>query len=533
MSMMHGTCSKKSVVAGFATLEVLLAMTILVLTLASVTLTTYGSQSMQMDAETGTEALHRAQDGLELMQTLSRKDFHLVVPTSSDETIGNLTYHRVVSVTPTTAPDYATKEITSTVTWIGEHNRPQHVSLSALVTNFDHAAGGDTCDSVPSGNWALPVVVNSASADMVSLIATSSGAINAITSLDAYKGKLYVTVNGALYKTDPRFFVFDIPKLKTDPTHALIGKLTTATNTATYGMYAVQVAEGSAGRRYAYIANDYPANWNTCTPYYNCSQLSVVDVSDPSKMALGSTTYYKLPNVNGALNSGGAGTALFYKDGLLYLGLSKTLFGPEFAVIDVHDPKSPLWLGGYNVDFDINAIAVVGNTAYLATNNDSGEITVLDVSNPSAPLLRSTYNAPGQTAAGYGRSLDIVGDTVYLGRSQLNSGAEFVVLDASSTTGVIPALPLGSRDIGTSIAPFTVYGTLVRSALGFLAGGSGSGGKLYVEQMSDLSNISDHGAVTLPNNSYGYAMDCEGNDIFVGSRDGAIMGYLSVITSSP
>jgi hypothetical protein len=126
-----------------------------------------------------------------------------------------------------------------------------------------------------------------------------------------------------------------------------------------------------------------------------------------------------------------------------------------------------------------------------------------------------------------------VGDTVYLGRSQLNSGAEFVVLDASSTTGVIPALPLGSRDIGTSIAPFTVYGTLVRSALGFLAGGSGSGGKLYVEQMSDLSNISDHGAVTLPNNSYGYAMDCEGNDIFVGSRDGAIMGYLSVITSSP
>jgi Tfp pilus assembly protein PilV len=227
--MMHGTCSKKSVVAGFATLEVLLAMTILVLTLASVTLTTYGSQSMQMDAETGTEALHRAQDGLELMQTLSRKDFHLVVPTSSDETIGNLTYHRVVSVTPTTAPDYATKEITSTVTWIGEHNRPQHVSLSALVTNFDHAAGGDTCDSVPSGNWALPVVVNSASADMVSLIATSSGAINAITSLDAYKGKLYVTVNGALYKTDPRFFVFDIPKLKTDPTHALIGKLTTAT----------------------------------------------------------------------------------------------------------------------------------------------------------------------------------------------------------------------------------------------------------------------------------------------------------------
>lgn len=532
MKLIRTTFLARLGTSGFSTLEVLLAMTILVMTITSVTLTSYGSQTMQTDAETGTEALHLTQDGLEYLQTLSRKDFHLVTPTSSDITIGSMTYHRVVTVSTTTPPDYATKQIGSTVTWQGENNRVEHVTLSALVTNFDHAAGGETCDSVPSGNWALPVIKN-ANTDIVSLIATSSGAINAITSIEAYKGKLYVTVNGTLYKPDPRLFVFDIPKLKTDPTHALIGKLTTATNTATYGMYAVQVAEGPLGRRYAYVANDYPANWASCAAYYNCAQISIVDVTDPANMALGSSTYYKLPNVNGALNSGGAGTALFYKDGLLYLGLSKTLSGPEFAVVDVHDPKSPLWLGGSNVDFDVNAISVVGNTAYLATNNDSGEVVTMDVSNPSSPVLLATYNAPGQLAAGYGRSLDVAGDTVYLGRSQMNSGAEFVVLDASSSSGVIPALPLGSRDIGTALAPFTVYGSLVRSTLGFLVGGSASDGKLYVEQMNNFANITDYASVTLPNNSFGYALDCEGNDIFVGSRDGANMGYLSVITSTP
>ena len=534
MRSTYPTSFSRPLASGFSTLEVLLAMTILVLTITSVTLTSYGSQTMQTDAETGTEALHTAQDGLEYMQTLSRKDFQLVNPTTTDKTIGTATYHRVISVSTTTAPDYATKQITSTVTWQGENNRMQHVTLSALVTNFDHAAGGETCDSVPSGNWALPIVKNAANTDMLSLTGTSTG-VNVITNIDAYKGKVYLTVKDAQYKTDPRLFVFDIAKLKTDPTHSLLGKLTTATNTTASGMYAVQVAEGPSGKRYAYIANDYQANWSSCSAYYNCAQLSIVDVTDPSKMVLASTTYFKLPNVSGALNSGGSGNALFYKDGLLYLGLTRTLSGPEFNIIDVHDPKSPLWLGAANVDFDVSAISVVGNTAYLATNNDTGEVLTMDVSNPSSPTLLATYDAPGQTVAGYGRSLDVVGDTVYLGRSQLNSGAEFLVLDASSTTGVIPPTPLGSRDIGTASLPFTVYGTLVRSSLGFLTGGNGigSGGKFYVEQMSNLGSITDYASTTLPNSSTGFALDCEGSDIFVGSRDAANMGYLSVITSSP
>lgn len=531
MSRMSDTSSRKPVVAGFATLEVLLAMTILVLTLASVTLTTYGSQSMQMDAETGTEALHSAQDGLELMQTLSRKDFHLVVPTSSDETIGNLTYHRVVSVTPTAAPDYATKQITSTVTWTGEHNRPQHVSLSALVTNFDHAAGGDTCDSVPSGNWGLPIIANSVT-DIPTLTATSSG-VNVVTGVDAYKGKLYVTVNSSQYRTDPRLFVLDIAKLKTDPTHALLGKLTTATNTTTYGMNSVQVAEGPSGRLYAYIADDYGANWGACSPYYNCAQLTIAEVTEPSKMALGSSTYYKLPNIFGSLGSGGAGYSVYYKDGLLYLGLTKTLSGPEFNIIDVHDPKNPLWLGGLNIDFTVNAIRVVGNVAYLATSDGSRDVLSVDVSNPSNPTALASFDAAGGGGTiGLGQSLAAVGDTLFLGRTNVDGSPEFSIVDASSS-GVM-LLPQGSRDVGTAANHFSIFGIVVRGVFAFLVGGDGSSGKLYIEQIQNKSNIFDASLpLTLPNNSMGYALDCEGNDIFVGSRDGSNVGHISVITASP
>lgn len=522
---------------GFSTLEILLAMTILVLTITSVTLTSFGGQSMQIDAETSTEALHEAQSGLEYMQTLARKDFQLVTPTSSLASIGAITYHKSIVISTTTYPDYATKEITSTVSWTGENNRPEHVTLSALVTNFDHARGGDTCDSVLSGNWSAPVIVNNAVNELSQLTGTSSGA-NVVTSVDAYKGKAYLTVSGAQYKTDPRLFVFDIQKLKTDPTHSLLGKLTTATNTATYGMYAVHVAEGPAGRTYAYVANDYQANWNSCSSYHNCAQISVVDVTNPSGMTLASSTYYKLPNITGGLSSGGAGNSLYYKDGLLYVGLSKTTTGTEFNIVDVHNPLAPSLVpgSGLNIDFDVSAIAVVGNTAYLATNNDGGEVVVVDVGNPAAPVVLSTYNAPGQLSAGYGRSLELVGDRLFLGRSSMNSGAEFLALDASSSLGVIAATPLGSLDVGTSLVPFTVYGTLVRDSLAFLAGGNTTNGKLYIENISNISGITDAAApVALPNNSFGFALDCEGNDIFVGSRDNSAsnFGYLSVITSSP
>lgn len=522
---------------GFSTLEILLAMTILVLTITSVTLTSFGGQSMQIDAETSTEALHEAQNGLEYMQTLARKDFQLVTPSSSLASIGAITYHKTISISTTTYPDYASKEITSTVTWTGENNRPEHVTLSALVTNFDHARGGDTCDSTLSGNWSAPYIVNNTVNELSLLSGTSTGA-NVVTSVDAYKGKVYVTVNGVQYKTDPRLFIFDINKLKTDPTHALLGKLTTATNTATYGMYAVHVAEGPAGRTYAYVANDYQANWNSCPAYFNCAQIAIVDVTNPAGMVLASTTYFKLPNISGGLTSGGAGNSLYYKDGLLYVGLTKTTSGTEFNIVDVHNPLVPTLIpgSGLNIDFDVSAITVVGNTAYLATNNDSGEVVVVDVSNPASPVLLSTYNAPGQLSAGYGRSLELVGDRLFLGRSSMNSGDEFVVLDASSSLGVIPATPLGSLNIGTSLVPFTVYGTLVRDSLAFLAGGNTSNGKLYIENISNLGAIVDAALpVALPNNSFGFAVDCEGNDIFVGSRDNSAsnLGYLSVITATP
>lgn len=503
-------------------------MSILIVALTTVTLTMFGCDSMLVDTETSIEALARARVMVESAQTLARKDFMLVNPTSTNETVGTVTYHKQLDVV--TNADHFTKRVLARVSWNGEHGRVSHVELPTLVTNFNNANGGDTCDSVLTGNWALPTTKNAVT-DFLALTATSSG-INVITNLDAYKGKLYVTVGNTTYKTDPTFFIFDIATLKSDPAHALLAKIDTSTTT-TVGLFAPQVAEDGSGKTYAYVANEYNPNWATCTANYNCSQLHVLDVSSSTKLTIASTTFLKIPNV--LSSAGGAGNSIFYKNGLLYLGLTKTSSGNEFNIIDVHDPMHPQWIGGYSVGATVNAIKVVGQTAFLATTDNARELIMLNIENPVAPTLLTSHDASGQLNAGYGQSLSLTGDTLYFGRTYVGNAPEFLVFDASNTKVTAPIL-LGVRDIGpSSINPFTINAVLTRDTLTFLAGGSPStGGKLYVLSTQDPSTMSDMASpLVLPNNSLGSAMDCEGNDLFVSSNNSLNQGYLSIVTSTP
>ncbi len=522
--------------AGFSTLEMLMAMSILILTLSAVTLTSFGSQTMITDGQIDREALSKAEERLENAQTLARKDFKLVNSTTTTENIGGVVYTEILTVSTTTPPDYATKKITSTVTWNGEHGRLQHVSLSAIVTNFTRAVGGDTCDSQPTGDWKNPLIQNAVTS--ISQLLGTSTSINVTTSVDAHKGKLYVAVGNTTYVTDPTFFIFDIARLKSNPTSALLGKLDTA-NTTSEGLFALHVAEGtSTGSMYAYTANKHIANWSTCTQNYNCAQLQIIDVSSSTKLSLASTTNYKIPNTSpsSVTGTGGqaVGSSIFYKDGLVYIGLTKTLSGPEFNIIDVHDPLHPVWVGGYSVGATVSAIIVANNLAYLATSDNARELIVLNVANPVNPTLASIYNASG-SAFGYGQALYLTGDKLTFGRTYISGAPEFYILDASSSSSLIPDPPLATFDIGTSANPFSILGVIARDSLTFITGGTSStGGKFEILNTTNSSAISLWTTpLSLPGTSVGSAFDCEGNDFFVTSNDTSNNGYLSVITAGP
>jgi hypothetical protein len=500
----------------------MIAMVILVMTFTAVMLVVFGNQSILTDSATNAEALTKAQGMLEEEQALARKDFRLVNPTSTPDGI----YQKAVTVV--TQSDYFTKKITATITWTGDHLRPEYSSLSALVTNFENGVGGSTCDSVLSGNWASPQIQNGfpfSTTDFATLAGDAAG-LYPVTDVDAYAGRLYATVNNTSANAKPTFFIFNI---KTPANPTLWGSVDTST-TVSPGLNAVAVATSSS-QNYAYVASAYDANFSTCpaAPYFtptpaNCAQLQIINITNPAAPVVAAN--FEIPTstppyvvgYGGSLNA--IGKSIFYRDGYLYLGLSKTSSGPEFNVIDVHNPTTPHWVGswpapGTSSGNAVNAIYVQGHYAYLATPDNTNEVIVLDISNPGNPIKVASFDAP--LGSGNGKSLDIVGDTLYLGRT--SGGSEFYTVDI---TNPLAPVALGHVDLGS----VSVTGTLVRDSLAFLLAGT----QLVIKNITNPAAPVAAGSLGLPAGGTGAALDCEGNYLYAASNDAGGHGALSVIS---
>ncbi len=126
---------------GFSTLEVLIAVAILVLALTAVVGVSFINQSLVSDNQTSEEALNKAQALLEKEQAL----VFSVVGTQAgidDGTVltDGIYQTRVQVITPWkldgVTDDADVKKIIATVSWTGDHNRAESTQLSALVTNY-------------------------------------------------------------------------------------------------------------------------------------------------------------------------------------------------------------------------------------------------------------------------------------------------------------------------------------------------------------------------------------------------------------
>jgi len=491
---------------GFAVVEVIIAMVILILTLSAVTMVSFGSQSLLIDSQTNAEAVSLAQELLENEQALARQDFNLVnpVPLTAEDI-----YQKKVDVV--TQADHLTKLVTVTITWVGEPKRDLSTSLSTLVTNFDNAEGGDTADSVltPSGDaWKNPQIKNSVN-DFGQLVGDVSSSYT-LTDADAYQGKLYVSAGQTTHKTDPTFFIFDI----TNPVSPFLisgGQLDNAIDT-TAGLNAL-VTDG----RYVYAASATSSNFSICSQSSGCAQLQVFDVQNPSSPHLEAN--YKIPGVTG---SGGqaVGKSIFYKSGYIYLGLTKTGAGPEFNIIDVRNPSNPMLVGGYNVGDSVNSIFIKGRYAFVSKAGGH-ELLVLNISNPASPTLAGKFD----TTSGDSQSVALVGDTLYLGTV---SPAKFLVLNNSDPSDLQINNPCPAEQ-GISGG---LKGLITRDYLTFVL--SDSDLQVWkIDLKASPWQISQWAAapLALPSSGglVGPSFDGEGNYFFVVSNDSGNSGHLFVI----
>ena len=123
------------------------------------------------------------------------------------------------------------------------------------------------------------------------------------------------------------------------------------------------------------------------------------------------------------------------------------------------DPFHPVWVGGYNVGNGVNQIRIHGDYGFLVSPN-SEELTILSLSDKAHPSRVGGFHA--SDGIGNGKSMAIVGNSLYLGRT--TGGRELSIIDITNKN-TSPLPQLGTMDLGGTRS---ANGFIVREQLGFI-----------------------------------------------------------------
>ncbi len=463
--------------SGFSTLEMLISLVVMTLTLTAVILVTFSNQSTSVSSQTNDEAIAKAQEQIESIRALARQDINLAQgcdDSSATKCSGTVDpyYNRKIIVSDI---DSFSKNVTSQVTWSTGSSNPQQVELKTIVTNWSSVAGSNNCDPNLSGDWKHPQLLGHAD------FQGSAGG----TDIDVTGKKAYITSDPTSSGQED-FYIYDISD-SNNPVQ--LGKKNTGP-----GLAAIRVIG-----KYAYVAD-----------ISTVAQLQVLDISTP-----GTPTIVASLDVTAAGDTA-VGNSIFYANKKIYLGLTKSS-GPEFHVIDVSDPLHPVNKATFETNTKISAISIKNGIAYLAVPDNPSSATpeqlrILDVNQADTGTITqlNTFSAPNPALmSGEGFYLSPDGKTLYFGRSEGGANPshnpEFFVLDVNDPAGINN---LGSRYTGSTINAITV-----RGGLAFLITGDLSLG-FQIWDISNPANMVLYSSLNLQQTSTG-GMDCEGNIFYI------------------
>lgn len=168
-------------------------------------------------------------------------------------------------------------------------------------------------------------------------------------------------------------------------------------------------------------------------------------------------------DVANSSNEAADGISIATAGNYLYLGRQNNS-GYEFFIFDVTTPSSPTLLSKLATGDTANGVAVKGNYAYIASSDNAGELTVIDISNPSVPTIATKFDlTAGNSGNANSDALAVLvdsGNYLYLTRAA-SAGKEFYVFDISTPTAPTIA---GSIDLNGDIKAIGKIGNYVYGA---------------------------------------------------------------------
>jgi hypothetical protein len=446
---------------GFSTLEIVIALALMVTVISGAVSANIASQYWSLTSQTATEGLYKAKTVIEQLRAYASADFFSAStsaltraatagdPIDAPCLAGGLCYFVQSVITDISS---CSKYAEAKVAWrIAERYSTSTVSLYTNLTNTAEiiASGGDCILNVPVGNWLSGTLVESGSVTMSPSLSTG---------LDVLQKRAYVTSS-----TTPQLKIFSIPTT-TGQSPTLIG----SSNGDDMRLNAVDaIRDVSTGRIYAYVAE-----------HASTSQVSVFDVTDASNPALVMSR-----SLSGVPNTGSfpEGWRVVAYGNRLYVTTRETA-GPELHIFNINAPTQPTEItsAAFELNRTVNDMLVrdqlyngsVHRLLFLAASAGLKEFSVIDVTNDT-PVEKVAIDLSGSIDA---RSVALVGIRVYVGRAS-GSGPELFQYD-------VPALlsgnttPIATSETGADILSLHVAGD-------FLFAGTGKTGEEFQVWHSD------------------------------------------------
>jgi type II secretory pathway pseudopilin PulG len=260
-------------------------------------------------------------------------------------------YQRTVTVSQI---DERNRSVAVDISWHPSSLRTRTLSLSTVLTDWRRAEQSDLGGGL-GGDWTAPSIVGTN---------FDFGSNFRGLAVDVDQNVLALAGFGTT-QNNYELYLLDV----TNPyAPTILGKL----NTGPAGVNELSI---DMTRHYVYMAYAGTSN-----------QLQIIDISN-----LAAPVLVKQFSIPGNTQKG---RSLDRIGNLVYFGTE----GPstkEFSVIDVTNVLSPNLLGSTSVGNDINDIMVNGDYAYLATDVNGRELTIINVSNPSNLTVESYSNIPG------------------------------------------------------------------------------------------------------------------------------------------
>ena len=361
--------NKKIKISGFILSEILLAGAILSISLASTVVIVGSCQSMLEDSEYGFEALLLARQQIVGAHDVPFNDLNNMK--KNDEKIDN-TFWLNFSVT---YQNSYTADILVEVYWY-EGQYKKHRIINDEVVDWKNADSGLDCDWLKNNNQNI-------SASNFLPINVDTG--NLITDISVDKNFAYISAD-ATTTSLPDLYIVNIKDVNNPQ---IVGRLNTGPGISSI----VKVGN------YVFVAND------------GSFQIQVIDFTDPSHPFLVAQAKFSDVTISGGA---GYGQSIAYFDKKIYVGLVKAN-GPEFHVVDVSNPVTPIALSSFEIGSTVNSISVEQGKVLLGTPGTESLI-LLDVSNDQNIKIINETSLSGWQTQGVS-AVYMQGNEIYAGRS--------------------------------------------------------------------------------------------------------------------